>query len=89
MASFDCPALARAGTGVCYGFFERADAAAGWLADAVRRGWKAVIEFAPQERKRALDLWPSPGLDLDLMRRIKGLFDPTNLLNRGRLYGRI
>jgi glycolate oxidase FAD binding subunit len=89
MASFDCPALARAGTGVCYGFFERADAAAGWLADAVRRGWKAVIEFAPEERKRALDLWPSPGPDLDLMRRIKGLFDPTNLLNRGRLYGRI
>ena len=30
MASFDGPALARAGTGVCYGYFEQTDAAAGW-----------------------------------------------------------
>jgi glycolate oxidase FAD binding subunit len=89
MASFDGPAVARAGTGVCYGYFERTDAAAGWLAGAVGRGWKAVMEFAPEERKRALDLWPGPGSDLDPMRRIKGLFDPANLLNRGRLYGRI
>lgn len=89
MASFDGPALARAATGVCYGYFERTEAAAAWLAGAVRRGWKAVIEFAPEERKRALDLWPAPGGDLELMRRIKGLFDPANLLNRGRLYGRI
>jgi glycolate oxidase FAD binding subunit len=89
VASFDGPALARAGTGVCYGYFERTDSAAGWLAGAVRRGWKAVIEFAPEERKRALDLWPGPARDLELMRRIKGLFDPANLLNRGRLYGRI
>jgi glycolate oxidase FAD binding subunit len=89
MASFDGPALARAATGVCYGYFERTEAAVAWLAGAVRRGWKAVIEFAPEERKRALDLWPAPGGDLELMRRIKGLFDPANLLNRGRLYGRI
>jgi glycolate oxidase FAD binding subunit len=89
MASFDGPALARAGAGVCYGYFERTDAAAGWLAGAARRAWKAVMEFAPEERKRALDLWPGPGPDLELMRRIKGLFDPANLLNRGRLYGRI
>jgi glycolate oxidase FAD binding subunit len=89
MASFDGPALARAGTGVCYGYFERTDASARWLADAARRGWKAVIEFAPEERKRALDLWPAPGSDIELMRRLKRLFDPANLLNRGRLYGRI
>ena len=89
MASFDGPALARAATGVCYGYFERTGDAAGWLAGAVQRGWKAVMEFAPEERKRGLDLWPGPGPDLELMRRIKGLFDPANLLNRGRLYGRI
>jgi glycolate oxidase FAD binding subunit len=89
MASFDGPALARAGTGVCYGYFERTEDAAGWLAVGSRRGWKAVMEFAPEERKRALDLWPGPGPDLELMRRVKGLFDPANLLNRGRLYGRI
>jgi len=89
IASFRGPALARAGSGVCYGYFEDCGAAAGWLAEAVPRGWKAVIEFAPEERKRSLDLWPCPGPDFEIMRRVKGLFDPSNLLNRGRLYGRI
>ncbi len=88
-ASFEGPALARAGSGVCYGYFEESAAAAVWLAGAVSRGWKAVIEFAPEERKRALDLWPAPGPDFETMKRLKGLFDPSNLLNRGRLYGRI
>jgi hypothetical protein len=88
-ASFQGPALARAGSGVCYGYFEESEAAAVWLAFAVARGWKAVIEFAPEERKRALELWPVPGSDFETMKRLKGLFDPSNLLNRGRLYGRI
>jgi FAD/FMN-containing dehydrogenase len=47
-----------------------------------------VIEFAPEERQ-SLHLWPAPGGDLELMRRVKNLFDPGNLLNRGRLYNRI
>jgi glycolate oxidase FAD binding subunit len=89
MASFEGPALARAGSGVCYGYFEPTEAATQWLSDAVRRGWKAVIEFAPDARKRTLDLWPSPGSDFEIMRRVKNLFDPGNLLNRGRLYCRI
>jgi len=87
--SFAGPAIARAGTGVCYGYFDRAGAAAAWLADAARRGWKSVIEFAPAEWKRGAGLWPSPGGDLEIMRRVKKLFDPDELLNRGRLYGRI
>ena len=53
MASFEGPALARAGSGVCYGYFEQSEAAAAWLAGAAGRGWKAVIEFAPEERKRS------------------------------------
>ena len=48
-----------------------------------------LIEFAPEARKRSLELWPSPGGDFDIMRRVKELFDPSNLLNRGRLYRRI
>jgi len=89
MESFAGPAVARAGSGVCYGYFEQTEAAAGWLAEAVRRGWKAVIEFSPEERKPVLDLWPAPGGDLEIMLRVKHLFDPSNLLNRGRLYRRI
>jgi glycolate oxidase FAD binding subunit len=89
LASFEGPALARAGSGVCYGYFEQSDAAASWLSGAAGRGWKTVIEFSPEERKHTLELWPSPGGDLEIMRRVKNLFDPANLLNRGRLYRRI
>ncbi len=83
------PAIARAGSGICYGYFDESSAAAKWLAEAAGRGWKGVIEFSPLERKPSLDLWPSPGGDLELMRRMKNLFDPSNLLNRGRLYRHI
>jgi glycolate oxidase FAD binding subunit len=89
LASFEGPALARAGSGICYGCFEESDAAASWLSGAAGRGWKVVIEFSPEERKHSLELWPSPGGDLEIMRRVKNLFDPANLLNRGRLYRRI
>jgi glycolate oxidase FAD binding subunit len=89
MESFPGPAVARAASGVCYGYFEQAGATAGWFARTKGLGWKAVIEFAPESRKRTLELWPSPGGDFELMRRVKALFDPSNLLNCGRLYRRI
>lgn len=89
MAAFDGPAVARAGSGVCYGYFTEGDAAAAWLPQAVRSGWKAVIEYASGRHRQTLDLWPAPGKDFSIMQRIKKLFDPSNLLNRGRLYRRI
>ena len=89
LESFGGPALARAGTGVCYGYFESSAAAARWMSEHVPGRSKAVIEFAPEAARSALDLWPAPGGDLELMRRIKLLFDPRSLLNRGRLYNRI
>ena len=89
MESFPGPAVARAASGVCCGYFDQAEATAGWFAGASAMGWKAVIEFAPEARKQALQLWPSPGGDFEIMRRVKALFDPSNLLNRGRLYRRI
>jgi glycolate oxidase FAD binding subunit len=89
IASFPGPALARAGNGVCYGYFARSTDVGEWMASAASRGWKAVIEFAPEARKRDLDLWPAPGGELEIMKRVKQLFDPGGLLNRGRLYGRI
>ena len=46
------------------------------MAEAVRRGWKAVTRIAPEERKRLLDLWPAPGPDFEIMKPVKGLFDP-------------
>jgi FAD/FMN-containing dehydrogenase len=86
MESFPGAAVARAGSGICYGYFERAQAAAAWLGGAQGSGCKAVIEFAPDSSRRTLNLWPSPGGDFEIMQRVKHLFDPRNLLNRGRLY---
>jgi len=81
-------ALARAGSGVCYGYFEEA-------ADLQHpQVGTSVVEFAPQNfREKAAvqnaSLWPEPGNDFAMMKRIKEMFDPQRLLNRGRLYGRI
>jgi glycolate oxidase FAD binding subunit len=79
MESLPAPSLARAGSGVCYGYFSDAR-------EAVGRG---VIEFAPQSLRESGLLWPSPGSDFAMMKKIKGMFDPHGLLNRGRLYGRL
>lgn len=87
--ALETPALARAGSGVCYGYFTSCDAASSWIKDACLRGWKCVMEFAPESRKAELDLWPVPGSDFEMIRRIKQMFDPGYLLNKGRLYGRI
>ncbi|HEX5229326.1 MAG TPA: FAD-binding protein [Bryobacteraceae bacterium] len=86
--SLPAQGLARAGTGVCYGYFDRA-------ADLrFSRVGTSVVEFAPREfREKAGDegasLWPQPGNDFAMMKKIKAMFDPQGLLNRGRLYGRI
>jgi glycolate oxidase FAD binding subunit len=87
--SFPGPSVARAGSGVAYGYFDRAENAATWLAGPGRQAGAVVIEYSPDPWKRTAELWPSPGGDLELMRRVKALFDPSNLLNRGRLYRRI
>jgi FAD/FMN-containing dehydrogenase len=87
--SIGAPVVARAGSGVVYGYFGQWREAGKWIAEAAARGWKAVIEFAPDSAKNQLDLWPAPGSDVEVMARLKRLFDPRGLLNPGRLYGRI
>jgi len=80
------PAIARAGTGVCYAYFEQASEAARFAASTAHEFSETVIEFAPEEGKEEINLWPAPGRDLEIMKRIKLMFDPQLLLNRGRLY---
>lgn len=89
MESFPGPALARAASGVCYGGFDRSTDAAAWLEQAQRKGWRAVIESAPEAEKSSLTMWPEPGAEFGVMQQIKGMLDPKGLLNKGRLYGRI
>src|SRR5215813_3798872 len=82
MQAIDAPVVARAGNGICYAYFDTAQAAE----EVLKRHQAAIMEFAPEHHKLTLNLWPSPGPDFELMRRIKLMFDPEQLLNRGRLY---
>jgi glycolate oxidase FAD binding subunit len=82
MRAFQGPAIARAGNGVTYGYFTEA-------ADVSVAGRTSVVEFAPDLRKREMRLWPDPGSDFAIMKKIKELFDPEHLLNADRLYGSI
>jgi glycolate oxidase FAD binding subunit len=83
LESLPAQALARAGSGVCYGYFEQS----GDLQyPAVGT---SIVEFAPQDFREKHALWLQPGNDFAMMKKIKEMFDPQGLLNRGRLYGRI
>ena len=47
-------------------------------------GGSMVLERAPIEIKRVLDVWESGGEAVDLARSLKSQYDPTNVLNPGR-----
>ncbi len=79
LASFPEDAVARAGSGICYGYFEN------WR-DGVGRG---VMEYGPADARMSAELWPRLPKDFETMKKVKAMFDPGNLLNRRRLYGRI
>jgi glycolate oxidase FAD binding subunit len=86
LASIEAPAVARAANGVTYAYFTRTEAAVKWLRSVRERPWQCLIESSPEAEKHALDLWPSPGDDFGMMKSVKQMFDPQNLLNHGRLY---
>ena len=81
LAAFSGPVIMRAGNGVAYAFCE--------TVPAVMPALKCVVEYAPEPRPAGVNLWPAPGGDFDLMRRVKDMMDPHRLLNPGRLYGKL
>lgn len=78
------PIVARAGNGVIYAAFHEAQAGAAWVQASPHH---AIIEAAAPQA--GVERWPRPGNALAVMEQIKRMFDPANLLNRGRLYGRL
>ncbi|HEY3826196.1 MAG TPA: FAD-binding oxidoreductase [Bryobacteraceae bacterium] len=89
LQSIDGPAHAHAASGIVRGWFTRPETAGKCAMDAVKRGWKAVVEFSSEAARPGLTLWPEPGGDFAIMKEVKRMFDPENLLNRGRLFGQI
>lgn len=62
-----------------------------WRA-AAEQQWAAVVEYAPDEVRLKRELWLLAQQNesaFAMMKSIKQMFDPGNLLNRLRLYGRL
>ena len=56
---------------------------------AMSKQGNLIIEIAPAELKRHIDVWGSVEGTLSLMKQIKAKFDPTGLLNPGRFISSI
>jgi glycolate oxidase FAD binding subunit len=86
--------VCRAGSGISYVHLSSWHPAAPILATAIERGWTAVVEHAPDDIRSAQELWierktPGSSAAFAMMGKIKGMFDPSRLLNRSRLYGKL
>lgn len=81
LSKFNGPLIARAASGVAYAYCEQPPSFLPPL--------PCVVEYSPAVREPGLELWPNPGADLAIMRKIKQMLDPNELLNKGRYYGRI
>jgi len=56
---------------------------------AMSKQGNLIIEVAPPELKRHIDVWGSAEGTLSLMKQIKAKFDPAGLLNPGRFVSSI
>jgi glycolate dehydrogenase FAD-binding subunit len=88
------PSISRAGSGTTYVYLSSWQGVPPLWKAAAEHGWSTVIEFAPDDIRSTNELWrlsPSAASAeaFAMMKKVKQMFDPQNLLNRGRLYGRI
>ncbi|MGC4190117.1 MAG: FAD-binding oxidoreductase [Thermomicrobiales bacterium] len=51
----------------------------------VKTAGAAIVEFAPTAWRRQVDVWGPPPSSISMMRTLKREFDPTGVLNRGRM----
>ncbi len=88
------PCIARAASGVSYLYLTSWQGVQPVWNAARERGWRVAVEFAPEEIRSARELWLSSteaaaANAFGMMEKVKRMFDPDQLLNRSRLYGRI
>jgi len=56
---------------------------------AVKNEGHLVVESAPPDIKKRIDVWGEPRGDYEIMRRLKKEIDPKGILNPGRFVGGI
>ncbi len=81
--------LIRAGNAVGYVYCTGLEDAGRCLAEARGLGLTAVVEHAPRGPRNGIESWADPGPEIEIMRLIKQRFDPSLLLNQGRMFGRL
>lgn len=86
--------IARAASGVTYVYLSSWQGVSALWSTCLEHGWNLAVEFAPDEMRQKKELWLEPDHEarqnaFAMMKKIKQMFDPENLLNAGRLYGRI
>ncbi len=52
-------------------------------------GFATLLEQGPDEVKERVEAWADVGSAFEVMRRLKKAFDPKNVLNPGRYYGKL
>jgi glycolate oxidase FAD binding subunit len=88
------PSISRAGSGTTYIYLSSWQGVPPLWKAAAEHGWSAVVDFASDDVRSSNELWrlsssPASVEAFAMMKKVKQMFDPQNLLNRGRLYGRI
>lgn len=86
--------ISRAASGINYAYLSSWQGGASLWKIAAERKWPITAEFAPNDLRRTAPLWQIPksgpsAAAFAMMEKVKHMFDPDNLLNRLRLYGRI
>jgi glycolate oxidase FAD binding subunit len=88
------PSISRAASGVTYAYLTNWQASLPLWTALAERNWTVVVEFAPPEIRGSNNLWlerSSPRAEdtFAIMSKVKQMFDPSTLLNRSRLYGKL
>ena len=83
--------MAHGGNGILYPYFTAGEADAAKIIDDLRQAAVGlegffIVEAAPLEVRKSVDVWPHRN-DYTVMKRLKTQLDPNNILNPGRVVG--
>jgi glycolate oxidase FAD binding subunit len=86
--------ISRAGSGVSYVYLTNWNSVPPLWKAGREQGWGMTVEFAPDDIRATKELWfhssdIASSEAFGMMEQVKQMFDPGQLLNRSRLYGRI
>lgn len=79
--------LARAASGIVWAAYRDTESALDTLQYLETQGRRVLILQASQAVRVARQLWVGQQSDVDIMQKLKSHFDPSGLVNKGRMYG--